>query len=47
MSRALRARLAGRPGGGDAGMPQNKKIEWDRYRTYVSQYEIEEYLPKI
>jgi len=23
----------------------NKKIEWDRYRTHVSQYEIEKYLP--
>ena len=23
----------------------NKKIEWDRYRTHVSQYEIEHYLP--
>jgi glutamine synthetase len=26
---------------------ENKKIEWDRYRTHVSRYEIEEYLPKI
>ena len=24
---------------------QNKKIEWDCYRTHVSQYEIEKYLP--
>jgi len=24
---------------------QNKKIEWDRYRTHVSRYEIEKYLP--
>ncbi|MBS3764260.1 MAG: glutamine synthetase [Planctomycetes bacterium] len=24
---------------------ENKKIEWDRYRTHVSQYELEEYLP--
>jgi len=24
---------------------ENKKIEWDRYRTHVSQYEIEQYLP--
>jgi len=24
---------------------ENKKIEWDRYRTHVSQYEIEKYLP--
>ena len=23
----------------------NKKIEWDRYRTHVSQYEVEKYLP--
>ncbi len=23
----------------------NKKIEWDRYRTHVSQFEIEKYLP--
>jgi glutamine synthetase len=23
----------------------NKNIEWDRYRTHVSQYEIEKYLP--
>jgi len=23
----------------------NKKIEWDRYRTHVSNYEIEQYLP--
>ncbi|MBW2638327.1 MAG: hypothetical protein JRC86_12565 [Deltaproteobacteria bacterium] len=23
----------------------NKKIEWDRYRTNVSNYELEEYLP--
>jgi glutamine synthetase len=23
----------------------NKKIEWDRYRVHVSQYEIEKYLP--
>jgi glutamine synthetase len=23
----------------------NKKIEWDRYRSHVSQYEIEKYLP--
>jgi len=22
----------------------NKKIEWDRYRIHVSQYEIEKYL---
>jgi len=25
----------------------NKKIEWDRYRTHVSQYEIEKYLPVL
>jgi len=24
---------------------QNKKIEWDEYRTHVSRYEIEKYLP--
>ena len=24
---------------------ENKKIEWDRYRTHVSQFEIDEYLP--
>lgn len=24
---------------------ENKKIEWDSYRTHVSQYEIEKYLP--
>jgi glutamine synthetase len=23
----------------------NKKIEWDRYRVHVSQFEIEKYLP--
>ena len=23
----------------------NKKIEWDRYRTHVSEYEIRKYLP--
>ncbi len=26
---------------------QNKKIEWDMYRTHVSQYEIEKYMPII
>jgi len=26
---------------------ENKKIEWDRYRTHVSRYEIEQYLPII
>ena len=26
---------------------ENKKIEWDAYRTHVSQFEIEKYLPKI
>jgi len=26
---------------------ENKKIEWDRFRTHVSQYEIKEYLPKL
>jgi glutamine synthetase len=24
---------------------ENKKVEWDRFRTHVSQYEIERYLP--
>ena len=24
---------------------ENKKIEWDRYRTHISQYEIDKYLP--
>jgi len=24
---------------------ENKKIEWDRYRTHVSRYEIEKYMP--
>jgi glutamine synthetase len=26
---------------------ENKKIEWDRYRTHVSQFEIEHYLPVL
>jgi glutamine synthetase len=26
---------------------ENKKIEWDDYRTHVSAYEIEKYLPKL
>jgi glutamine synthetase len=26
---------------------ENKKIEWDRYRTYVTDYEIKNYLPLI
>ncbi|MFP4445097.1 MAG: glutamine synthetase family protein, partial [Desulfosudaceae bacterium] len=26
---------------------ENKKIEWDRYRTHVSQFELDEYLPKL
>lgn len=26
---------------------ENKKIEWDRYRTHVSQFEIDSYLPKL
>ncbi|MFH1625013.1 MAG: glutamine synthetase family protein [Pseudomonadota bacterium] len=26
---------------------ENKKIEWDRYRTHVSQYEIDNYLPRL
>ncbi|MEW6355455.1 MAG: glutamine synthetase family protein [Planctomycetota bacterium] len=25
----------------------NKKIEWDRYRTHVSQYELDKYLPVL
>ena len=24
---------------------ENKEIEWDRYRTHVSRYELEKYLP--
>jgi len=26
---------------------ENKRIEWDRYRTHVSQYELEKYLPVL
>ncbi len=26
---------------------ENKKIEWDQYRTHVSQYELEKYLPRM
>ncbi|MCX7816486.1 MAG: glutamine synthetase family protein [Syntrophales bacterium] len=26
---------------------ENKKVEWDRFRTHVSQYEIEKYLPML
>lgn len=26
---------------------ENKKIEWDKYRTHVSQYEIDKYLPVL
>ena len=26
---------------------ENKKIEWDHYRTHVSQFELERYLPKL
>ncbi|MBN2059673.1 MAG: glutamine synthetase [Deltaproteobacteria bacterium] len=26
---------------------ENKKIEWDLYRTHVSQFELERYLPKL
>lgn len=26
---------------------ENKKIEWDQYRTHISQFEIEKYLPKL
>ncbi|MDD5206499.1 MAG: glutamine synthetase family protein [Desulfobacterales bacterium] len=26
---------------------ENKKIEWDRYRTHVSAFEIERYLPRL
>lgn len=26
---------------------ENKKIEWDQYRTHVSQFELERYLPKL
>jgi glutamine synthetase len=26
---------------------ENKKIEWDRYRTRVTSYELEQYLPRL
>jgi len=26
---------------------ENKKIEWDHYRTHISQFEIERYLPRL
>ncbi len=26
---------------------ENKKIEWDQYRTHVSRYELEKYLPRM
>jgi glutamine synthetase len=26
---------------------ENKRIEWDRFRTYVTDYEINQYLPKL
>jgi glutamine synthetase len=26
---------------------ENKRIEWDRYRTHVSRFEIENYLPTL
>lgn len=26
---------------------ENKKIEWDRFRVHVSQYELEKYLPRL
>ncbi|MBW1942876.1 MAG: glutamine synthetase, partial [Deltaproteobacteria bacterium] len=26
---------------------ENKRIEWDSYRTHVSQYEIDKYLAKL
>jgi len=26
---------------------ENKKIEWDSYRTHVSQYELDKYLPRL
>ena len=26
---------------------ENKKIEWDRYRTYVTDYELINYLPVL
>ena len=25
----------------------NKRIEWERYRTHVTDYEIREYLPQL
>jgi len=26
---------------------ENKKLEWDRFRTHVSRYEIDRYLPML
>jgi glutamine synthetase len=26
---------------------ENKKVEWDRFRTHVSQFEIDSYLPLL
>ena len=26
---------------------ENKKIEWDEYRTHVSRFELDKYLPKL
>jgi len=26
---------------------ENKKVEWDRFRTHVSHFEIERYLPML
>jgi glutamine synthetase len=26
---------------------ENKKVEWDRFRIHVSQYEIDRYLPML
>jgi glutamine synthetase len=26
---------------------ENKKVEWDRFRTHISQFEIENYLPLL
>jgi glutamine synthetase len=26
---------------------ENKRIEWDRYRTHVSQYELDKYLSTL
>jgi glutamine synthetase len=30
-----------------AAFIKNKKIEWDRYRTQVTEYELQRYLPVL